>query len=166
MTAVGLVEALSARGIALCMADGRIGVQPAGRLSDQERALIRAHKSELLALLAKTAGGSPILREIAVLPPARCPVRGCPDHAGPVALPGASRPLERYPRDWRAPMALRPCSCGSRWWWLSPHGAIKCCACNPPADLTLAEAWVMARESDGRIPGEILELLHARAPLQ
>jgi tubulysin polyketide synthase-like protein len=54
VTAVELVESLSARGLDLCVADGRIGVQPAGRLSDQERALIRTHKSELLTLLANT----------------------------------------------------------------------------------------------------------------
>jgi hypothetical protein len=89
-------------------------------------------------------------------------VQGRPEHASPSALPEGSRPLERYPHDWRAPIALRPCSCGSRWYWLSPHGAIKCCVCNPPADLGLAEAWVMARERDGRIPGEILSALHLR----
>ena len=104
----------------------------------------------------------PILREIAALPPAPCPVRGCPEHAGPSALPDGSCPRERYPRDWHAPMPLRPCSCGARWFWLSPYGAIKCCACNPPVDLSLAEAWVLARQPDGRIPGEILSLLHVK----
>ncbi len=166
VNAVELVESLSARGVALCVAAGRIGVQPAGRLSDQERALIRAHKSELVALLASATGGPPVLREIAALPPAPCLVRGCPEHAGPYASSDGSRPLERYPSDWRVPMPLRPCSCGSRWFWLSLHGAIKCCACNPPADLSLAEAWVMARETDGRIPGEILSLLHVASPPQ
>jgi hypothetical protein len=108
----------------------------------------------------------PIPREIAALPPAPCPVRGCPEHARRPPYPTDHARRERYPRDWRAPMALRPCSCGSRWWWLSGHGAIKCCACNPPVDLSLAEAWVMAREPDGRIPGEILSLLHVHAPRQ
>ncbi len=61
--------------------------------------------------------------------------------------------------------------CGSRWFWLSPHGAIKCVACASPADLSLVEAWVMARETgegnDGwRIPEEILSLLHIVPPLQ
>jgi hypothetical protein len=107
--------------------------------------------------------GTPILREIAALSPAPCRVRGCPEHGRrPSKPPEGSRPLERYPRDWRAPMPLRPCSCGSRWFWLSPHGAIKCVACNPPADLGLAEAWAIAREPDGRIPGEILSLLHVK----
>ena len=102
--------------------------------------------------------------------------------------------LERYPRDWRAPMHLRRCgalicracgalspsphregcalprfdSCRSRWFWLSPHGAIKCVACVAPADLGLVEAWVLARETgegdDGyRIPAEILSLLRVGA---
>ena len=136
----------------------------------------------------------PILREIPALPPAPCRVPGCPEHAGPSALADGSRPLERYPRDWRAPMHLRRCgalicracgalspsphregcalprfdSCRSRWFWLSPHGAIKCVACVAPADLGLVEAWVLARETgegdDGyRIPAEILSLLRVGA---
>jgi hypothetical protein len=61
--------------------------------------------------------------------------------------------------------------CRSRWFWLSPHGAIKCVACTSPADLGLVEGWVLARETgegdDGyRIPGEILSLLHVASPLQ
>ncbi len=60
---------------------------------------------------------------------------------------------------------------GSRWFWLSPHGAIKCVACASPADLSLVEAWVLARETgegaDGwRIPGEILSLLHVASSPQ
>jgi len=48
---------------------------------------------------------------------------------------------------------------------LSPRGAIKCVAWAAPADLSLVEAWVLARETgegeDGwLIPGEILSLLH------
>lgn len=54
--------------------------------------------------------------------------------------------------------------CRSRWFWLSPHRAIKCIACTAPADLGLVEAWVLARETgegeDGcGIPTEILSLL-------
>jgi hypothetical protein len=95
----------------------------------------------------------------------------------------------RWPSRLRAPLPLRRCAalvcrtchihspsphredcafpcfepCCSRWFWLSPHGAIKCVACDSPADLILVEAWVMARETgegdDGwRIPGEILSL--------
>jgi hypothetical protein len=59
--------------------------------------------------------------------------------------------------------------CRSRWFWLTPHRAIKCVACARPADLALVEAWVLARETgegdDGwRIPGEILSLLHIETP--
>jgi hypothetical protein len=61
--------------------------------------------------------------------------------------------------------------CGSRWFWLSPHGAIKCVACESPADLAIVEAWVMARETgEGDrgfdIPSEILSLLHITNPAQ
>jgi hypothetical protein len=61
--------------------------------------------------------------------------------------------------------------CGSRWFWLSPRGAIKCVACAAPADLSLVEAWVLARETgegeDGwLIPGEILSLLHVTSQPQ
>src|SRR6202035_1479657 len=54
--------------------------------------------------------------------------------------------------------------CRSRWFWLSPYGAIKCVACASPVDLGLVEAWVLARETgeggDGwRIPCEKLSLL-------
>jgi hypothetical protein len=61
--------------------------------------------------------------------------------------------------------------CGSRWFWMSPHRAIKCVACAVPADLELVEAWVLARETgegdDGwRISDEILSLLHIETPMQ
>ena len=61
--------------------------------------------------------------------------------------------------------------CSSRWFWLSPHGAIKCVACDSTADLALVESWVLARETgegdDGwSIPGEILSLLHITSPTQ
>jgi len=123
-----------------------------------------------------------------------CQIAGCPEHHRPAELPEGSRPLDRYPDRWRSPMPLRPCGalfcrachvrgpsphregcafprldpCGCLWFWLSSHGAIKCCACDPPTDLVLAEAWVLARETgdDWRIPGEILSLLHIRMPRQ
>jgi len=61
--------------------------------------------------------------------------------------------------------------CRSRWFWLSPYGAIKCVSCAAPADLELVEAWVLARETgegdDGfGIPAEILSLLHVASPPQ
>jgi hypothetical protein len=62
-------------------------------------------------------------------------------------------------------------ACRSRWFWLSAQGAIKCVACAAPDDLTLVEAWILARETgdggDGLgIPGEILSLLHTGSPIQ
>src|SRR5713226_1609241 len=45
--------------------------------------------------------------------------------------------------------------CGSRWFWLSPRGAIKCVACAAPADLSLVEAWVLASARDGRGRGRL-----------
>lgn len=61
--------------------------------------------------------------------------------------------------------------CRSRWFWLSPYRAIKCVACASPPDLTLVEAWILARETGGGddgwgIPGEILGLLHIETPMQ
>ncbi len=61
--------------------------------------------------------------------------------------------------------------CRSRWFWLSPHGAIKCVACSGPLDLTRVEGWVLACETgegeDGwRVPSEILSLLHIASPPQ
>jgi hypothetical protein len=53
--------------------------------------------------------------------------------------------------------------CGSRWYWLSPHRAIKCVACEGPANLALVEAWVTARERE--IPDEIFKLLNV-GPMQ
>ena len=50
-TAMILVERLRARGIEL-MTDGRrIGISPAGALTDEERAELREHKVEVVRLL-------------------------------------------------------------------------------------------------------------------
>jgi hypothetical protein len=66
---------------------------------------------------------------------------------------------------------LRFDPCRSRWFWLSPYGAIKCVACETPTQLSLVEAWILARETgqgaDGfGIPGEILCLLRVASPSQ
>lgn len=50
-----LSERLAA-GLTLTAVDGRLIVDPAGRITDEQRALIRAHKAELLDLLATAAG--------------------------------------------------------------------------------------------------------------
>lgn len=52
MTAEALVENLSARGIRLIPNPPKLAAEPASRLTDADRELIRAHKVELLALLA------------------------------------------------------------------------------------------------------------------
>lgn len=52
MTAEALVESLSARGIRLIPNPPKLTAEPASRLTDADRVLIRAHKSELLAALA------------------------------------------------------------------------------------------------------------------
>ena len=57
--------------------------------------------------------------------------------------------------------------CGSRWFWLTMHGATKCVACAAPVALATVEAWVLARESgegaDGwQVPAEVMELLGSR----
>ncbi len=125
-------------------------------------------------------------------------IRGCPEHDRPTDIREGSRALDQFPaRAALAPMSSRRCGalicctchvlspsphregCAfprfepsrSRWYWLSPHGAIKCVACSAPADLGLVEAWVLARETgegEGgwRIPGEILSLLHVASPAQ
>jgi hypothetical protein len=113
---------------------------------------------------------------------------------GESSLPSSPAALEsernRWPEGARAPLPLHRCGalvcrscrvhgpsphrdgcaisrfdpCRSRWFWLSPHGAIKCIACTAPDDLGLVEAWVLARETgEGDegfdIPREILSLL-------
>jgi hypothetical protein len=156
--------------------------------ADTEAPVCSSPDCEKSEISSHQADAPPILREIAALPPVPCPVRGCPEHSDPSALPEGSR---------RAPIPLRRCGvllcrtchvhspsphkadcplprydvCRSRWFWRSPHGAIKCIACAAPASLELVEGWVLARETgegaDGwRIPGEILSLLHVAGPPQ
>jgi len=84
--------------------------------------------------------------------------------------PGMSTPLRRCdapicaPCGAHSPTPHRPdCAfpryapCGSRWWWLSVHGALKCVACSAPASLDLVRGWVLAPEGDA--PGEVLSLM-------
>jgi hypothetical protein len=69
MDAPELILTLERRGLRLYPESGHLIVDPAHLLTDADRVAIRANKSELLTLLASTAGGSPIVREIANLPP-------------------------------------------------------------------------------------------------
>lgn len=55
-----IIAGLRHRGMTLEVADGRIGVSPADRLTEADRGAIRAHKPELLALLT-----APLAREVA-----------------------------------------------------------------------------------------------------
>jgi hypothetical protein len=111
-----------------------------------------------------------------------------------LAAEAANPERNRWPERTRPPLPLRRCSalvcrtchtlspsphredcafprydvCRSRWYWLSPNGAIKCVACASPADLALVEAWVLACETgegdDGwRIPNEIWSLLNIKS---
>ncbi len=156
MTAQEVLTQVRERGVALAVIDGKLKASPPGLLPPDLKTAIRDRAVEIKALL-------PIVQERnrwpgrsrAPMPLRRCVAlvcRTCRAHS-----PSPHRGDCAFPR-------FDPCL--SRWFWLSQHGAIKCCACNPPADLSLAEAWVMAREPDGRIPGEILSLLHVRAPVQ
>jgi hypothetical protein len=51
--AADLLNALEARGFAVVATGERLDVSPAGALSDEDRAAIRAHKPALLDLLAR-----------------------------------------------------------------------------------------------------------------
>lgn len=159
--AVSLVDSLRRRDIRLIPDPPKLIVEPASKLTDADREAIRTHKPELLRLLAYAEPEAPEPERNRwprrPLPPTslrRCGAlicRTCHVHSPTLHRTGCA-----FPR-------FDPCH--SRWFWLSPHGAIKCVACAAPADLVLVEAWLLARETgegdDGwRIPNEILSLLH------
>jgi hypothetical protein len=133
-------------------------VEPASKLTDEDCAFIVGHKAEILTALAR---GERNRWPESYRPPMqlrRCGALVCPTCH--IHSPSAHKANCLLPR-------VGPCR--SRWFWLSPHGAIKCVACESPADLALVEAWVLARETghgDGGfgIPGEILSLLHVASP--
>ncbi|MCC4114664.1 hypothetical protein LLG90_04780 [Aromatoleum toluclasticum] len=60
--AFDILSELLAAGLTLTAVDGRLIVDPAGRITDEHRALIRAHKAELLDLLttAESIEGHPL----------------------------------------------------------------------------------------------------------
>ena len=86
-------------------------------------------------------------------PLCRCGALVCPDCH--VHSPSPHRETCRTPR-------LEPC--GSRWFWLSLYRAVKCVACEGPANLALVQGWVTVRED--RIPDEIFRALNVGAPAQ
>jgi hypothetical protein len=51
MTAADLVYKLRARGVEIITDGARVGVRPAGVLTEEERAALRRHKAEVLAML-------------------------------------------------------------------------------------------------------------------
>lgn len=53
MSAATLAERLALRGISMAARQGRLLVWPSSRLTDEDRAAIRQHRNELLALLAQ-----------------------------------------------------------------------------------------------------------------
>lgn len=156
MTAQEVLSQVRERGVALAVIDGKLKASPPGLLPPDLKTAIRDRAVEIKALL-------PIVQERsrwpgrsrAPMPLRRCGAlvcRTCRAHS-----PGPHRGDCAFPR-------FDPCL--SRWHWLSPRGAIKCIACAAPPSLELVEGWVLAREPDGRVPGEILSLLHVASPPQ
>ncbi len=156
MTVQEILCQVRERGVALTVIDGRLKASPPGLLSPDLKTAIHEWAAEIKALLPNVQERNRWPdRTRAPMPLPRCGALVC--RTCHVHSPSSHHDDCAIPR-------FDPC--GSRWWWLSPHGAIKCCACNPPMDLSLAEAWVLAREPDGSIPGKILTLLNAKATLQ
>jgi hypothetical protein len=161
MTAQEVLAQVRERGVALAVIDGRLKAAPPGLLPADLKAAIRDRAAEIKALLPITQERNrwPV-RFRAPMPLRRCGALVC--RTCHVHSPSPHREGCAFPQ-------FDPCR--SRWFWLSPHGAIKCIACAAPSSLELVEAWVLARETgegaDGwRIPGEILSALHVHAPLQ
>jgi tubulysin polyketide synthase-like protein len=153
-----LISTFTRRGIKLIPDGDGLIVEPASKLTQADERTIRTWKPQLLEFLSR----APERNRWPEQPRPPLPLRRC------CALVCRTCHLHSPTphREDCASLFFEPC--GSRWFWLSPHGAIKCVACAAPVDLTLVEAWVLAREtgegSDGyRIPAEILSLLHIRA---
>ena len=138
---------------------------PAGTLTSVEREVLRLYKLDLLRVLLDDNltdaphGPEPSRNRWPEQTREPMPLRRC---GALVCRTSHVHGLSRHKPDCAAP---RFDSCHSRWFWLSPHGAMKCVACASPANLSLVEAWVLAPETgegdDGwRIPSEILSLLH------
>jgi tubulysin polyketide synthase-like protein len=155
----------------LIVIDGKLKASPPGVLPPELKATIRDRAAEIKAHLHAERDRRTVAepepernrwseRPRPPMPLPRCGALVCP--VCHVRSPSPHREGCAFPR-------FDPCR--SRWFWLSPHGAIKCVACATPPDMTLVEAWVLARETgegdDGwRIPGEILSLLHFTSPPQ
>src|ERR1700730_17092501 len=99
MDARALIEDFSRRGIRLIPNPPRLTVEPASRLSDADRAAIRASKPELLRILAG-------VRPSAIIE-ATCRTASAPSTAGPIEFPAC--PV-----------------CGSVRYWLASGGRVLC----------------------------------------
>jgi len=161
MNAQTIITGLAQRGIRLIPNPPKLSVEPASKLTDADRRIIHDRKAELLEFLSLPSERNRWLEgPRPALPLRRCGsfvCQNCQVHG-----PSPHREDCTFPR-------FDPCR--SRWFWLSPHGAIKCVACSGPTDLTLVEALVLAPETgedeDGScIPGEVLVLLRTASSSQ
>jgi tubulysin polyketide synthase-like protein len=156
-----LISTFTRRGIKLIPDGDGLIVEPASKLTDADERTIRTWKSHLLEFLSRAPERNRWPEQARPpMPLLRCGALVC--RACHIHSPSSHKADCTTPR-------FHPC--GSRWYWLSPHGAIKCVACASPTDLSLVEAWVLARETgegdDGwRIPNEIWSLLHIANPPQ
>jgi hypothetical protein len=159
-------------GAALVIVDGRLKASPPGMLPAELKAAIRERAAEIKERLLADGGmdeTSPRVRQernrwrdkpCQPMPLRRCGALVC-------RTCGAHSPSAHNGDCPAPPFDL----CHSPWFWLSPHGAIKCVACSAPSDLALVEAWVLAHETGEvghgeRIPAEVLSLLHINGPIQ
>jgi hypothetical protein len=160
MTATEALTQARQRGVMLTVIDGRLMASPPGLLPPDLKAAIREQAVGIKALLLPSERNRWPDCGRAPMPLRRCGALVCPTcHAHSPSKHSDDCALPRFNQ------------CRSRWFWLSPHGAIKCVACDAPASLDLAEAFVLARETgegdDGwRVPGEILSLLRITNPPQ
>jgi hypothetical protein len=149
-----LISAFARRGITFIPDGDGLIIEPASKLTDADERTIQTWKPQLLEFFRRalernrwpvSARSQMPLRRCGTLVCRTCDVHSPSPHRANCALPTFN-------------------SCRSSWFWLSPHGAIKCVACAAPTDLVLVEAWLLARETgegdDGwRIPQQILQLL-------
>jgi hypothetical protein len=159
-------------GAALVIVDGRLKASPPDMLPADLKAAIRERAAEIKERLLADGGMGTTLPRVwqernrwsdgarPPLPLHRCGALFC--RTCHVLSPSAHRAGCDFKR-------FDPC--GSRWFWLSAHGAIKCVGCSAPSDLALVEAWVLAHktgeEGNGQeIPAEVLSLLQISAPIQ
>ena len=90
-TAVRVLNRMRAAGFALSVEDGRLMCEPLSRLSEEQRATLRAHKSALINLLTDTDAPARALTDadLSTPPPALAPEVRCSDcHHGQPATPG------------------------------------------------------------------------------